>query len=156
MCWLDWLHNVEVSIEVRIILLIGLKGSILLRVTVWGTTPHESWLRGVHVINSCRLLFSLSCVLISASIITLLFTHVSIFDRIHTWLIVLVCILLHYSDLILGATLRKPLFFNALVRPTNRYLLYFQSIGIQAFYNFFFRFRGLISGHRQSIVLFAM
>ena len=156
MRWLDWLHNVEIPIEVWIILLVGLKGSVLLRITVWGTTPHESWLRGVHVINSCRLLFSLSRVLISASIITLLFAHVSIFDRIHTWLIVLACILLHYSDLILGTTLRKFLFLDALVRPTNRYLLYFQSIGIQAFYNFFFRFRRLIIWHRQSIVLLAM
>ena len=101
-------------------------------------------------------MFSLSCVLISGSTMTLLFANVSIVDRIHTWLIILACILLHYSDLILGTPLRKFLFLDALVWPTNRYLLYFQSIGIQAFYNFFFRFRRLISGHRQSIVLFAM
>ena len=133
MRWLDWLHNVKVMIEARIILLIGLKRSVLLRVSVWGTSPHESWLGGVHVINSCRLLFILSCVLISRSTLTLLLAQVSILNRIHTWLIIFACILLHYSDLILGATLRKPLFFNALVRPTNRYLLYFQSISIQAY-----------------------
>ena len=156
MRWLDWLHNVKVMIEAGIILLIGLKRSVLLRVSVWGTSPHESWLGGVHVINSCRLLFILSCVLISGSTLTLLLAQVSILNRIHTWLIILACILLHYSDLILGATLRKPLFLYALVGPTNRYLLYFQSIGIQAFDDLFFRFRWLFSWHRQSIVLLAM